>query len=409
MRKPAITRRRLLTAAPLLTAPLLPACLPVGRGPGGRSPARSPTDTTLRELEPAQLRARALASATAGETPALVVATVHHGEIAVEHAGLASIAEGRPVTDDSAFVWFSITKLFTATAIMQLHERSRLDIDAPVSDLLGSEFPIREPRSRSITARDLLSHSGGLGNPSVWSWAHPAGWQRPPLAELLAQLMAEHGKNPRYLPGAGQHYSNLGYLTLGRMVELAGGRDYETWVREEILEVLGMTRTGFRWTDDMLADWAVGHSIQGGFYTKMAKRLANPEVFGAPIDGWETTVPFEIDGAPYGGLIGTAGDLAKFLGAHLGYGSWQGRRILAPATVDAMREPMRDSMGRRIDHALGWHNDTIQGERYYNHMGKGGGYRPAVRIWPGRGYGVVVLTNRTRYDPRPLTSIVPPR
>ena len=78
-----------------------------------------------------------------------------------------------------------------------------------------------------------------------------------------------------------------------------------------------------------------------------------------------------------------------------------------PFVEDAMREPMRDSMGRRIDHALGWHNDTIQGERYYNHMGKGGGYRPAVRIWPGRCYGVVVLTNRTRYDPRPLTSIVP--
>ena len=52
--------------------------------------------------------------------------------------------------------------------------------------------------------------------------------------------------------------------------------------------------------------------------------------------------------------------------------------------------------------------EVIDGERYFNHMGKGGGYRPAVRIWPSQRYGVVILTNRTRYDPRPLTQSVPP-
>ena len=73
-----------------------------------------------------------------------------------------------------------------------------------------------------------------------------------------------------------------------------------------------------------------------------------------------------------------------------------------------MQTPQRDDRGHHLGYALGWHTGLIDGERYYNHMGKGGGYRPAVRIWPGRGYGIAVLTNRTVYDPRPLTRRVPP-
>src|SRR5690606_21288980 len=100
----------------------------------------------VRELDPAELRANAIA--TAGErrnqSPGLVVATVvaraREAEIVVEQAGVAALADGRAVGPETAFMWFSITKLFTATAIMQLHERGRLDIDAPVRDLLGDEF-----------------------------------------------------------------------------------------------------------------------------------------------------------------------------------------------------------------------------------------------------------------------------
>ncbi len=360
---------------------------------------------------PARLRARALASAEAGETPALVVATVYDDTIVVEQAGRASILEARAVEADSAFLWFSMTKLFTATAIMQLHERGALDIDAPVSAVLGEAWAIREPRGRPITARDLLSHSSGLGNPSVWALARPTGEPHPNCAAQLAALMAAHGPRLRYRPGAGEGYSNLGYLALGRMVELADpqARDYETYVREEILAVLEMRDTSFVWTQEQLSHWAAGHSDKHGFYTRLAKRLADPAVFGTPVGEWETTVAFELDGAPYGGLIGTAGDMGKFLGAHLNYGSWEGREILSPASVQAMQTPQRDFRGREFGHALGWHTGVIEGERYFNHMGKGGGYRPAVRIWPGRGYGVVVLTNRTRYDPRPLTRTVPPR
>ncbi|NVB37974.1 beta-lactamase family protein [Pseudenhygromyxa sp. WMMC2535] len=361
------------------------------------------------EQEPVQLRARALTAVAAGEVPAMVVATVHHGEIAVEQAGLAALAEGREISAESAFVWFSITKLFTATGIMQLHERGALDVDAPVEDLLGEEFSFRQPRHRRITARDLMSHSSGLGNPSVWALARPFDQPRPSTATLLALLSAAHGKTLRYRPGAGQHYSNLGFLALGRMIERADGRDYIDYVRAEILEVLGMARTDFGWTEATIAEGAVGHSAKRGFYTKLAKRVANPEVFGEPFEDWETTVPFIVDGASYGGLIGPASDLARFAAAHLGHGAWEGRRILTPASVHAMQVPREDIFGREIEHTMGWHTGLIDGERYYNHMGKGGGYRPALRIWPARDYGVVVMTNRTRYDPRPLTRTAPPR
>jgi CubicO group peptidase (beta-lactamase class C family) len=367
----------------------------------------------LRELDPAALRDAALATAGEGrhESPAVVVATVlshtESAQIIVEEAGVAALADARPVTSETAFMWFSITKLFTATAIMQLHERGELDIDAPIVDLLGDEFTLGDRRHRDITARQLLSHSSGLGNPPVWAHAHPAGTPRASLAEQLARLLADHGPRLRYSPGRGQHYSNLGFLLLGRMIELADGRDYQTYIREEILEVLGMTRTGFEWAP-LLDDAAVGHSRKRGFYTTLAKRVADPEVFGEPLQHWETTVPFEIEGTPYGGLIGTAGDLGKFLAAHLDYGAYEGRQILSPASVAAMQTVQRDHRGQPLDFALGWHTQLADGERYFNHMGKGGGYRPACRIWPSRRYGVVVLTNRTRYDPRPLTRTVVP-
>jgi CubicO group peptidase (beta-lactamase class C family) len=364
--------------------------------------------------QPAELRADALATVgeARGESPGLVVATVRthdpdDPEIVVEAGGFAALADHRATDIDTAFLWFSITKLFTATAIMQLHERGQLDIDAPVRDLLGDEFALDEPRRRPITARDLLSHSSGLGSPSVWSAAAPEGRERRSVQVQLAALLERHGRRLRYQPGADQHYSNLGYVVLGRMIELASGRDYETYVREEILQVLGMDHTGFRWSP-MLDNAAVGHGRKGKFWTTVAKSVANPEVFGPPLPDWITTVYFEVEGAPYGGLIGTAGDLAKFLGAHLQHGEWQGRRILSPASVQTMQTPQHDRRGRPLDYALGWHTDVIDGERYFNHMGKGGGYRPAVRIWPSQHYGVVILTNRTAYDPRPLTQCVPP-
>lgn len=367
----------------------------------------------IRELNPASIRRAAIDTVgeKRGESPGLVIATVNArtspASIAIDCGGVAALVDDRAVGPDTAFMWFSITKLFTATAVMQLHERGALDIDAPVRDLLGDEFAIVDSRHRAVTARDLLSHSSGLGNPSVWSAAQPAGSPRASLEIQLAELFAEHGRRLRYPPGHGQRYSNLGFLVLGRMIELADGRDYESYVRAEILDVLGMTRTGFAWAP-LLDDAAVGHSRKGGFYTNLAKSVADPALFGEPLPHWETTMPFELEGTPYGGLIGTAGDLAKFLGAHLGQGAWHGRRILSPASVQAMQTVQRDHRGQPLDYALGWHTQLIDGERYFNHMGKGGGYRPAMRLWPSRRYGVVILTNRTRYDPRPLTRSVPP-
>lgn len=360
-----------------------------------------------RERQPEQIRREAGLAVAQGHAPALVIATVQGDTIAVEAAGVASLAEGRPVGPDTSFAVFSITKLFTATAVLQLHERGLLDIDAPVRDYLGDELAVDEPASRPITARDLLRHGSGLGNPGVWSRARPWQEPRPPCRELLAELFVAHGRTLRSRPGHAQRYSNLGYLVLGRLIEVVDGRSYEDYVAQEILAVLGMDRSGFSW-GPLLDDAATGHSRKGEFFTRLAKRKANPAVFGEPLPEWETTVPFHVDGSAYGGLITSASDLAKFVAAQLGEGSWQGRRILSPASIELMREVQRDDRGAMLDFSLGWHTGKLDGERYYNHMGKGGGYRPEIRLWPSRGYGVVILTNLTKFDPRPISQQVPP-
>ncbi len=81
--------------------------------------------------------------------------------------------------------------------------------------------------------------------------------------------------------------------------------------------------------------------------------------------------------------------------------------ILSEASVREMQRIQTTPRGKPLDHALGWHTGRVGGERYFNHMGRGGGFRPAIRIYPGLGYGIVVLVNRTKYDPKPITQRVP--
>ncbi|HUL58072.1 MAG TPA: serine hydrolase [Anaeromyxobacteraceae bacterium] len=122
--------------------------------------------------------------------------------------------------------------------------------------------------------------------------------------------------------------------------------------------------------------------------------------------GYEAFQPFLVDGAPYGGLVGTAPDLARFLGAHLGGGSFEGKRILSEASAAAMREPQRDLRGRALPVGLGWHLGALDGEPFAYHLGGGAGFRSELRIYPRLDCGAAVVANETSFDTGQVTRLV---
>jgi CubicO group peptidase (beta-lactamase class C family) len=302
-------------------------------------------------------------------------------------------------------MFFSITKLFTATAVMTLVDEGRIDLDQPI-DAYVPDLALVNPFDTPLTVRHLLNHSSGLPNPPAWSWAHLHDRPRPRLRAFLDQVLAENGRLEAE-PGTRDEYNNIAYLILGRLIEDVSGEPYEDYVRARIIEPLEMEHTDFVYRDDMLARAAIGVVARNSIYHRLFRRVAPPELFGPEVGDYATARLYLVDGASYAGLVGTAPDLSKFAAMHLAGGTWHGERILSEASVRAMQAVQHGRREKPLSHTLGWHTGVIGGERYFNHMGRGGGFRPAIRIYPGLGYGIVVLTNRTNYDPKPITQRVP--
>jgi CubicO group peptidase (beta-lactamase class C family) len=136
--------------------------------------------------------------------PGLAAAVVStDGAAEIVTSGLADVRTLRPVTAYTTFLWFSMTKIVTATAVMMLADRGALDLDAPVTGHVPGLRVLRGP-GPAITARHLLSHSSGLANPPPVRWVRPAGAPPPDAAVFLARLLHRHRRRePHPLPGGG--------------------------------------------------------------------------------------------------------------------------------------------------------------------------------------------------------------
>jgi CubicO group peptidase (beta-lactamase class C family) len=198
--------------------------------------------------------------------------------------GLADRSRGIPVTVDTLFPIASVTKLFTATAVMQLVERGLVDLDAPVSRYLP-ELARPVGSGAEPTVRDLLTHHSGLTGNIMEGFEltepDPAGYRQVPgLAGSLT---------PAAAPGTVFAYCNTGYSLLGCIVERAGGTGYAEAVRRGILEPLGMSRTRF--------------------YVSRAD--AEAAVMG--YEGRRPIPLYPLRDIPAGGLLSTAADMERFM------------------------------------------------------------------------------------------------
>ena len=322
-------------------------------------------------------------------TPGLSVVVVDSGSVIHSASyGLADIERGRPVIASTSFLWFSMSKLVTATAALRLADEGVLDLAAPIDQYV--EY-LRAPGVVQPTMRQLLTHTAGLTNPLPVRWVHPAGTTSPPANVLLRRLMDR--RLYRRTIGGSASYTNVGYLAAGEVMAAATGERFETLVRRLVLDAVGMRHTGFAQPEE--TDMATGYVRLPWVATPVLRAVLPGGLVGARHGSLVAMKPFQVDGPAYGGLVGTAIDAGRFLRMHLNDGELDGVRVLRPETARSMRTISHP--GKPFDHGVGWfRRPTSSPERWVEHFGSGVGYWNVMRLYPDRGLGVAIMSNGTR-------------
>jgi CubicO group peptidase (beta-lactamase class C family) len=342
---------------------------------------------------------RRLETATQSAPGVVFGAVWRDGTMLTRAVGKADLRSGRKVTPETPFAWFSVTKLFTATAILQLSERGLIDLDAPVSRYLPGTY-LRQA-GQEATIRELLSHTSGMPNPLPVTWIHLANEPGPGIDGMIRQRV---GAQPKldFVPGTKAVYSNLGYVLLGKIVERVSGMPYERYVEDKVLAPLGCRASGFAVTSDR----ATAYQKKWSFTGLGVRWMVDSRFFGGTIDGYWELRPFTMDGAPHGGLNGPVDCLLRFARMTLLDGEGAEGRVLAPESARAMLKPTLLRAGKSSGFGLAWRLGTIDGEPYADHDGGGGGYRAELRLYPRRGYAVAVVANETSFSTDGLARIV---
>ena len=307
--------------SPLMSAPSPPpAEVPMVTPQPSPAPQLTKADfeTFLDALIPSQLQNRNIAGA--------VVSVVKDGQASFQKGyGYADVEEKKPVLpDQTLFRPGSVSKLFTATAVMQLVEQGKLDLDRDVNDYL--DFAIPKTYPEPVTLRQLLTHTGGfeetLKNLFV---AHESDIK--PLRTYLVNEMPAR----IFLPGKIPSYSNYGFTLAGYIVERVSGEKFERYIENHILKPLGMNNSTF----EQPLPPQLGPQMSKGYLSASKK----PRDFE-----W-------VQAAPAGALTTTAADMTRFMLVFLQDGAVDGVSILKPETVRQMEtrqfefDPMLPGLG----------------------------------------------------------------
>lgn len=327
---------------------------------------------------------------------------------------MADRTSRRPAAPDGVYHFWSVTKLFTATAVMQLVEDGRLRLDDPVTKYVPAFAPVsRSGEPTTITVRQLLDHTSGMKNLApthLLGWIHHLG--DPPVNQ--SALVAERMDAYRSLvsePGKVSAYSNAGYIVLGAVIESAAGQSYEDFVRARILLPLGMASSDFRYRGDLRARAVTGTHPLFHFLTPLLV-LIHHDWLSNWISGLDNQrmwlAPVYTDYTAPTGLIGTAMDLARFGQAFLAGGQLDGHRILSPQTVrEMLDEGYGANSGTDKDRmGLGWHWWNDADIPFKGHGGEGPGFAAQLAIFPAQNMVVVILGNDTLIDRVGLTQLV---
>lgn len=303
-----------------------------------------------------------------GQVPGAAVLVLHDGQAVFRRGyGLAVVEDGTAVTAASNFRLASVSKQFTAAAVLLLVEEGRLGLDQPARRWLP-ELP---PAASSVTLRQLLSHTSGL--PDYEDLMDPADSRQVHDADVLALLAREDRLD--FTPGTAYHYSNSGYALLALIVGRASGQDFATFLQQRIFGPLHMTHTvAHQDGADTVTERAYGYSWLDGRWQRTDQSTTSA-VLGD------------------GGIYSSLDDLARWDAA------LYDDRLLSAASRRAMFSPATATTEPDVPHyGFGW---RLNGRMQW-HSGESIGFRNVILRYPDRHLTVIVLSNRNDPEPYPL-------
>ena len=286
--------------------------------------------------------------------------------------GLADVELGVPIEPDMVFRLGSITKQFTATAVMMLAAEGKVDLDAPLSAYLP-DYP--QPGA-SASLDQLLHHTAGI--PSYTS--RPSFWDGVRRDLSVDEMIALWKDDPLdFPPGSHWSYSNSGYFLLGAVIEKVSGLPYADFVQQRIFAPLGLARTTYGDPVRVIPRRVPGYDLRDGAVSNAAY-LSMTQPYAA------------------GALLSSVDDLARW-----GDALFHSDRLLPAAWRDRLLAPATLTDGRRTGYACGLVVQSYDGHAVIAHGGGINGFETWVGWVPDLGIGVAVLSNVTGHQPGPET------
>lgn len=308
--------------------------------------------------------------------PGLAVGIVRDNQILFTgEYGTANLSTGDPLIRSTLFHQASVSKTFVATAIMQLVERGKVDLDSPITHYLPY-FKMEDERFRNLSIRQLMNHTSGMPDEEDYAWDRPEydeqSLERYVKGVYRHKLLSE--------PGVNFAYSNIGYEILGDMIAKVSGMSFEEYMKNNILEPIGMRSSSF-------------------LKLEIETHLAAPHVLGTSngYGGYVSDVfPYNRAHGPSSTLYTNAEDMCQYLLMHQNRGTaGNGYQLLQSGSYDEMWKPhATTSYGQEnAQIGLGWFLGEYKGLRIISHSGWDTGFLSNLFLLPDENIAISIMTN----------------
>src|SRR3954471_10381997 len=303
--------------------------------------------------------------------PGLALGIVRDGRIVHQRGFGEADSSGHAVSPQTPFIIGSLSKSFTAMAIIQLVEAHRVDLDAPVQRYLPWFRVADEQASKQITVRHLLNQTSGLSTKTGRSYQGSGDTSDYALERAVRKL-----RSVQLTTAVGKtfQYSTINYAVLGLIVQQVTGQTYEHYVQERIFDPLAMRNSFTSEADAKPHGLATGHRYW----------------FGRPA---AANLPYNRGILPAGYLISSAEDLTHYVIAQMNDGRYGGHSVLSAAGIAELQHPAVSTPEADTDYAMGWFVGPLNGIPAIFHQGETFNYHANIVMMPGSRQGVVVLMN----------------
>jgi CubicO group peptidase (beta-lactamase class C family) len=314
----------------------------------------------------------------ARDLPGLSVAVVAKGEALFTGAfGVKDITTGEPLTPDSLFHMASVSKPFSATALVQLLEKGEIDLEGRLVDCLPY-FEMRDPRHEKITLRQMLSHTSGMPDCEDYEWGDP--YDGDDALERYARSLAD--LELLFDPGTDYSYSNIAFEVLGCIIARVSGVTFEEYIDTHSFSPLRMTSSTF-----------LRREVPVELSVKPHVRRFQNEV--------SEVYPYNRAHAPSSTFHTNANEVVNWILVNLNRGRLGDAQILQPSSYDLLWKPQHKVDANRSV-GLSWFLSSLHGYQVIGHSGGDVGFRSQLALIPEKSVGVALMTN---VSPAPLENV----